>query len=326
MRRYEPIPVEEIRKARERIKDTAIKTPLLRLNLENAPAEIYLKLETLQPIGSFKIRGAANALKKAEPSELKHGVWTMSAGNHGQGVAYTARKHGIKCIINVPPYAAKTKIDALKRMGADIITRKTGNLEELRAFFDPETYSEMEGLLIHPFSDPNVMAGQGTIGLEIIEDLPDVDAVVTPWGGGGLSCGVASAIRAVKPDVKLYACEPETGNALASSFREGKRVEVEYRSTFVESAGAPFLYPEMWDLGKRLLDGSIVTSVEKTASAIRLLAERNKIISEGAGALPVAAALEGKAGSGKVVCVVSGASIDLDEFAMILQGKTPEPN
>jgi len=219
MKKYDPIPIEEIRKAQERIKGTAIKTPLLKLNVEDIPAEIYLKLETLQPIGSFKIRGATNAIKKAKPSELKNGVWTMSAGNHGQGVAYVARKHGLKCIINTPHYAAKTKIDALKRMGAEIKTRQAGNLEELKAFFEPETYPDMKGLLVHPFSDPDVMAGQGTIGLEIVEELPDVDAVLTPWGGGGLSCGVASAIRAIKPDVKLYACEPETGNALASSFK-----------------------------------------------------------------------------------------------------------
>ena len=324
MKKHDPIPIEEIQEARKRIAGTAIRTPLVKLNVDDAPAEIYLKLENLQPIGSFKIRGATNAIKKADYSEAKNGVWTMSAGNHGQGVAYAARKYGLECVINAPDYAAKTKMEALERLGAEVIVRQVGSLEELRAFFDPASYPYMKGLLIHPFSDPVVMAGQGTIGLEILEDLPDVDAVVTPWGGGGLSCGVASAIRAMKPETKLYACEPNTGNALASSFKAGRIVEVEYNSTFIESAGAPFLFPEMWDLGKRLLDGSIVTSVEKTASAIRLLAERNRVIAEGAGALPVAAALEGKAGGGKVVCVVSGASIDLEKLVKILQGKTPD--
>lgn len=209
MKDYKPIPIVEIQNAQERIKDIAIKTPLLKLNIEDAPAEIYLKLETLQSIGSFKIRGATNAIKKVKPSELKHGVWTMSAGNHGQGVAYVAGKLGIKCIINTPHYAAKTKVDALKRMGAEIRVRHVSNFEEFRAFFQPETYPDMEGLLVHPFSDLDVMAGQGTIGLEIIEQLPEVNAVLTPWGGGGLSCGVASAIRAINPMLNYMHVNPK---------------------------------------------------------------------------------------------------------------------
>ncbi len=324
--KYDPIPIEEIKAAQKRIADTIIRTPLVKLNVDDAPAEIYLKLENLQPIGSFKIRGASNAIKIATPEDLKNGVWATSGGNHGQGVAWNARKLDVDCIIYAPESAAQTKIDAMERLGAKVIKRPVNTPEQWKQFFNPRTYPEMKGLFIHPFSDPAVMAGQGTIGLEILEDLPDVDTVVIPWGGGGLSCGIASAVRALKPEVKLYGCEPDTASPLADSFAAGKSVETDYTATFIESAGAPFLWPEMWDLGKRLLDGSLVTSVEKTASVVRLLAERNRIISEGAGALPVAAALEGKAGDGKVVCVVSGASIDLDELALIFQGNIPSPH
>jgi threonine dehydratase len=323
LKKYDPIPIEEIKAAQKRISDTIIRTPLVKLNIDKAPAEIYLKLENLQPIGSFKIRGASNAIKSAKPEDLKNGVWTMSAGNHGQGVAYNARKLGIDCTIFAPESAARTKIEAMERLEAKIIKRPTNGPGQFKAFFIPSSYPQMKGFLIHPFNDPRVMTGQGTIGLEIIEDLPDVDSVVIPWGGGGLSCGIASAVRALRPEVKLYGCEPDTATPLATSFKAGRLVEVEHTPSFIDSAGAPFLFPEMWDLGKRLLDGSLVASVKETVSAIRLLAERNRIIAEGASALPVATALSGKAGTGKVVCIVSGGSIDLEKLVKIFQGKIP---
>jgi threonine dehydratase len=318
-----PIPIEEIKAARERISDTIVRTPLVKLNVDDAPAEIYLKLENLQPIGSFKIRGASNAIKKAKSSELTNGVWTVSGGNHGQGVAYNARKLGIECTIYAPNFAAQTKIDAMERMGAKVIKRPLQDLEHWKTFFNPSSYPEMRGLYIHPFSDPAVMAGQGTIGLEILEDLPEVDTIVIPWGGGGLSCGIASAIKTLRPEVKVFGCEPETAMPLATAFRMGKPSKVEFTSSFIESAGAPIIFPEMWDLAKELLDGSLVVKVEETVSAICLLAERNRIIAEGASAMPVAAALAGKAGDGKVVCIVSGGSIDLEKLVKIFQGKTP---
>jgi threonine dehydratase len=323
MKKHEPIPLEEIHAAYERISDSIVRTPLVKLNVDDAPAEIYLKLENLQPIGSFKIRGASNAMNMVAKDDLKNGVWTVSGGNHGQGVAWNARKLGVDCTIYAPEHAAQTKIDAMERLGAKVLQRPVLDVDQFKEFFDPNSYPDMKGLFIHPFSDPGVMAGQGTIGLEIIEDLPDVDTVVIPWGGGGLSCGIASAIRALKPEVKLYGCEPETANPLASSFAAGQLVDVEYTPTFVESAGAPFLFPEMWNLAKELLDGSLVAGLEETVSAIRLLVERNRVIAEGASALPVAAALAGKAGSGKVVCIVSGGSIDLDKLVKIFQGKIP---
>jgi threonine dehydratase len=324
MKKYEPIPLEEIRAAQRRIKDAIVRTPLVKLNVDDAPSEIYLKLENLQPIGSFKIRGASNAMKKAKPEELKDGVWTVSTGNHGQGVAWNARKLGIDCTIIAPKNADQAKIDAMERLGATIRKGPPFSSEHMEGFFDPNSYPDMKGLFIHPFNNPTVMAGQGTIGLEILEDLPDVDSVITPWGGGGLSCGVASAIRALKPDTKLYGSEPKTAAALAASFAADKAVEVDYIPSFIDSAGAALVWNEMWIRAKELLDGSLVVGIEETASAIRLLAERNKIIVEGAGALSVAAALTGKAGTGKVACIISGGSIDFDKLVKIFQGKIPE--
>ena len=323
LKKYGPIPIEEIRDARNRIKDIIVRTPLVRLNVDDAPADIYLKLENLQPIGSFKIRGASNTILKAKPEELKDGVWTTSSGNHGQGVAWNARKLGVKCTIVVPENVDQAKIDSLERLGATIIKGPPFSLEHMRDFFDPNSYPEMKGLFVHPFMNPSGMAGQGTIGLEILEDLPDVDAVITPWGGGGLTCGLASAIRALKPETKIYASEPETAAALAASFKAGQPEKFDYIPTFIDSAGAPIVWPEMWSRAKELLDGSIAVGIDKTASTIKMMAERNKIVVEGAGALSVTAALTGKAGTGKVACVVSGGSIELKKLVKIFQGKTP---
>lgn len=326
MKKYDPIPIEEIRAARQRIRDSIVRTPLVKLNVDDAPAEIYLKLENLQPIGSFKIRGATNAIKAAKPSELKHGVWTMSGGNHGQGVAYAAKKMGVDCTVYIPNTMAKIKVENMERLGARVKLVDFKDIDDIntafKQFLDPSNYDD-KGLLIHPFSDSNVMAGQGTIGLEIIEDLPDVDTVVIPWGGGGLACGVASALRGLSPDMRILGCQPETGASLAASFEAGKDVETDYTTSFVESAGSGILFPEMWDLGKRLLDGSIIAGLADTVSAIRLMAERNKIIVEGAGAVSVAASIAGEAGSGKIACIVSGASIDTEKLIKILQGKDP---
>jgi threonine dehydratase len=247
----------------------------------------------------------------------------MSSGNHGQGVAWNARKLGIDCTIIAPENADQAKIDALERLGATIRKGLPFSLEHMKEFFDPHSYPDMKGLFIHPFNNPTVMAGQGTVGLEILEDLPDIDSVITPWGGGGLTCGVASAIRALKPDTKVYASEPETAAALAASFAAGQPVGVNYTSTFIDSAGAPVVWSEMWNYAKTLLDGSIVVGIEETASAIKLLAERNKIIVEGAGALSAAAALTGKAGTGKIACVISGGSIDHNKLIKIFQGQIP---
>lgn len=323
MKKYDPIPLEEIRAAQKRISTDIVRTPLVKLNVDDAPAKIYLKLENLQPIGSFKIRGASNAIKSAKTEDLKNGVWTMSSGNHGQAVAWYARKIGLKCTIYTFDMAHKTKIDAIERMGAKVNMVPFTSNQQFKDSFDPSYYPDAKGLCIHPFSDYAVMAGQGTIGLEILEDLPDVDTVLMPWGGGGLSCGVASAIRVLKPNTKLYGCEAGTVTPLIASFSAGKPVDVEYIPSFISGIGVPFVLPEMWGLAKRLLDGSLVVSLEEICEAIRLMATRNNIIAEGASAVSVAAALAGKAGTGKIVCIVSGGNIDLTKLMKIFQGNIP---
>jgi threonine dehydratase len=314
------ITIEEIRAARERIAGAAIRTPLIRLNVEEAPAEIFLKLENLQPIGSFKLRGAGNAMHLANQEELRKGVWTASAGNMAQGVAWHARRMGLHCSVVVPESAPASKLTAIHRLGASIVKVPYSDWIDT---FRSRRHDGMEGVFIHAFSDAAVMAGNGTVGLELLEDLPDVDAVVVPYGGGGLSCGIASALRSLKPQVRVYACEVETAAPLAASFAAGEPVEVDHTPSFVDGIGAPVVFPEMWPLAKRLLDGSLVASLEEVAAAIRLLADRNRVIAEGAGATSVAVALAGRAGAGKVACVVSGGNIDMEKLAKIFQGGIP---
>jgi threonine dehydratase len=321
MTELKPIPLDEIRAARERIAGTGADTPLVPLNLEDAPAEIYLKLENLQPIGSFKLRGAGNILKLTDRKKLEDGVWTASAGNMAQGVAWFAREMGLECTIVVPDHAPETKLAAIRRLGGQI--RKVPAAEWFAIVLGGRMLEGMKGFFIHPVTEPAVIAGHGTIGLEIVEQLPQVDAVIIPFGGGALSTGIASAVRALKPGVKIYAAEVDTAAPLAPSLAAGRPVEVEYKSTFVDGIGAPHLIAEMWPLVSGLLDGSIVVSLGEIAGAIRLLVERNRVVAEGAGAAPVAAALTGKAGAGKVVCIVSGGNIDTGKLVKILQGQIP---
>lgn len=309
-----------IRSAQERIKDTAIRTPLIRLNVEDTPAEIFLKLESLQPTGAFKIRGASNAIRMADKAQLELGVWTASAGNMAQAVAWCARQLGVKCVAVVPDDASKTKLAAIERLGAQIVSVPFLDWLEI---YRTRRYEGMEGVFIHAFSDPAVMAGNGTIALEILEDLPDVDAVITPYGGGGLSCGVAAAFRQFKPDTKCFAAEVETAAPVSASFAAGEMVGVAYSPSFVDGIGAPVLFPEMWAFAQHLLDGACVPTLAEIAATIRLLADRHRIIAEGAGAASVAAAIAGQAGAGKVVCVVSGGNIDAKKLIKIFSGEIP---
>ncbi len=310
------VPLADIQRAAERIADSAIRTPLLRLPFDDAPCQVYLKLENLQPIGSFKLRGAGNAILLADPNELAKGVWTASAGNMAQGVAWHARRLGIPCHVVVPDHAPQTKLEAIERLGGQIIpvpfaawwnTLVTG------------AFAGLDGLFIHPVSDPAVIAGNGTIGLEILRDLPDVDAVVIPYGGGGLGAGIASAVRGLKPDTRIYAAEVETAAPLAASLRAGEPVAIEYAPSFVDGIGGAGLLPEMWNMVSSLLDSSLVVSLDEVRAAIRMLALRARVIAEGAGTASVAAALSGRASGGKVVCVVSGGNIDMQTLAGILQ-------
>lgn len=315
----ETISPDMLRSAQERIKDIAIRTPLLRLNVEEAPAEVFLKLENLQPIGSFKIRGAGNAMRMASRAQLDQGVWTASAGNMAQGVAWCARQLGLKCTVVVPDTASEAKRAAIERLGAAIVPVPFLDWLEI---YRTRQYEGMEGLFIHAFSDPAVMAGNGTIALEILEDLPDVDAVIAPYGGGGLSCGIAAALRHFKPDTNCFAAEVATAAPLAASFAAGEMVEVDHTPSFVV-IGVPFLYQEMWAFAQQVLDGSLVSTLEESAASVRLLAERNRVVAEGAGAASVAAALSGQAGGGKVVCVVSGGNIDAETLTGIFTGQIP---
>jgi threonine dehydratase len=311
----EPIPLSEIETARERLAGLAIRSPLVRLNVGTSPIEIYLKLENLQPIGAFKIRGAGNAMAVAGSEALKQGVWTASAGNMAQGVAWNAHRLGIPCSVVVPDHAPAAKLDALERFGARITKVPFDDWWQIIVTHEHEG---QKGVFVHPVSDRAVMAGNGTIGLELVEDLPDLDAVVVPYGGGGLSSGIASALRALKPEVPVYAAEVATAAPLAAAFAAGGPTEVEYIASFVDGIGSNRVLDEMWPLVKELLAGSLVASLEDVAAAVRLLAVRNRVVAEGAGATGVAAALNGGAGTGKVVCIVSGGNIDTAKLATIL--------
>ncbi|MGD0611244.1 MAG: pyridoxal-phosphate dependent enzyme [Anaerolineales bacterium] len=317
---HRAIPLESIQSARRRIAATIVRTPLVPLNLEEAPAEIYLKLENLQPVGSFKMRGAGNALMSLAPLQLEAGVWTASAGNMAQGLAWYARRLGVPCTVVVPDDAPEAKLAAIRRLDASIIQVSFADYQGIER---EHAYAGMEGVLIHPFGDEAVMAGNGTIGLEILEDLPEVDAIVIPFGGGGLSCGIASALRALKPEVKLFAAEVSSAAPLAPSLAAGRPVEVTFTPSFVSGIGAPYVFPEMWSLARQLLDGSLVVEVAQVAEAIRVMTERNHIVAEGAGAVALAAALAGKAGRGKIVCIVSGGNIDPEKLIQIMRGGVP---
>jgi threonine dehydratase len=310
----------EIRDARVRMGGIALRAPLVQLDLESAPAEVWLKLENLQPIGSFKIRGAANALANLTAAELARGVVTASAGNMAQGVAWCARTFGIPCTVIAPETAPRAKLAAIERLGARIILAP---FERWWQTFQDRTYPGIDATFIHAFDDPRVMAGNGTIGLEILADLPDADAVVIPWGGGGLASGIGAAIRALAPGCRIYAAEAESGAPLAAALATGKPQTVDYRPTFVDGISSRSVFPDMLARAQAVLDGALVSTIEEIAAAVCVLAARAHIVAEGAGAAGVAAALAGRAGPGKVVCIVSGGNIDLDRFTAILRGQVP---
>jgi threonine dehydratase len=311
---------EEIQEARNRIDGVARRTPLVRLDCPDLPAEIWLKLECLQPIGSFKIRGAANALVRIPAVELARGVVTASAGNMAQGVAWCARERGVPCTVIAPDTAPATKISATERLGARIIQVP---FDRWWKTFQERRFPGVNGTFIHAFDDPHVMAGNGTIGLEIIEELTDASAVVIPWGGGGLTCGIGVALRAVAPQCRIFAAEAETGAPFAAALAAGAPTPVDFRPTFVDGIGSRQVLPQMLEHARSLVDGAIVASLEQIAAAMRLIAERARVVTEGAGACSLAAALSGRAGSGRIVCIVSGGNIDLDAYARLVPGTQP---
>jgi threonine dehydratase len=314
------IPLASITRARETLHGVAVRTPLLRLRLADVPAEIHLKLECLQPIGSFKIRGALNAMAEAPPEALSRGVVTASAGNMAQGVAWGARERGVPCTVVVPDTAPQTKLEAIERLGGRILPVP---FEDWWRAIETSQHPGAEGYFVHPVLDDGVMAGNGTIGLEILEDLPDVDTVLIPWGGGGLTSGIASALKRLRTGVRVIAVEPETGAPLTASLKAGESRSVDFVPSFVDGSGSRALLPKMWGLAQELVDAAAAVSLDETAAAVRLLAERARVVAEGAGGLALAAARAGHGGTGKVVCIVSGGNIDNARLAKILAGETP---
>ena len=312
--------IADVRAARARLAGLVVRTPLVRLAVDEAPAEIHLKLECLQPIGSFKIRGATNAMALAGPERLRDGVYTASAGNMAQGVAWSARRLGVAATAVVPEHAPQAKLSALARLGARV--EKVPFDAWWQLLVDRGQPGRKE-LFIHPVSDLAVMAGNGTIGLEILEDLPDVETVLVPYGGGGLSCGIASALRGSGSRARVIACEVDTAAPLSAALAAGGPVPTPYTASFVDGIGGKSVLAEIWPLASTLLAGALTVSLEEVAAAIRLLVERTRVVAEGAGAASVAAALKGVADARRVVCVVSGGNIDAAKLARILTGELP---
>ena len=309
------IPAGLIDEARKHVYEAAVRTPLVRLN-HDGPAEIYLKLVCLQPIGSFKIRGAYNAVRLLAEEQRRHGVWTVSAGNAAQGVALAARKAGVPCKVLVMDTAPATKLDAVRRLGADIVK---ASFDQCWSALSDRSHPAMKGTFVHPFEDDAFIAGNASVGLEILEDLPDVDCVVAAFGGGGLACGIAAAMKERGRKVRVFGAEPETAAPLACSLAAGSAQNFPtWTASWVDGCGGKSVFPRMWDLASHLLAGSIVSSLEDIRKAMRIVAERNHVISEGAGACAVAGGLSGECGSGKVVCVVSGGNIDLAKFSELV--------
>jgi threonine dehydratase len=297
------------------VAEAAIRTPLVRLNVWDAPAEIYLKLENLQPIGSFKIRGAAYAMSQISRAELAKGVLVASAGNMAQGAAWNARRLGIPCTVIAPDYAPQTKLDAIERLGGRVIKVP---FDRWWQTFTDRSFPGIDAVFIHSFDDDRVRAGNGTIGIEILEDQPDIDTVLIPWGGGGLATGIATALRALKPSLRIYAVEAETGAPLTAALKAGSPQTVDYQPSWVDGIGSKSVFANMLVMAQELLDGSFTASLDEIAAAVRLMAERNRVIAEGAGATALAVAMSGKAGSGRIACVVSGGNIDAAKLTKIL--------
>ena len=311
-----PITLAEIRAARTRIAGTAIRTPLVRLELGPEYPDIRLKLENLQPINAYKLRGAANAVALLSDAERTRGVWTISAGNAGQGVAFAARKAGVACTVVAVESAPASKLDRMRALGALVVPVP---YDIVWKALEDRAYPGVEGTFIHPFDDPHFIAGHATMGLEILEDAPDTVAVIAAIGGGGLITGVGSAIKALKPEVRLWSVEPDTAAPAARSFAMGSpQTFPDWKASFVDGAGGQSVFPRMWERMRPLVDGCLVVSLAETAAAMRLLAEKARVIAEGAGALSVAAALTGKAGPGPVVAIVSGGNIDLQRFTELI--------
>ena len=311
-----PISIDDIERARARITGTVLRTPLVKLDLGGGAPDIRLKLENLQPTNAYKIRGAANAVARLSDAERARGVWTISAGNAGQAVAYAARQFGINCTVVAIETAPQTKLDRMRALGATIVPV---SYDEAWKAAESHEYAGLDATFIHPFDNHDFIAGHGTMGLEILEDMPDVRTVIAAIGGGGLISGVGSAIKSARPDVAILGAEPETAAPYAFSLREGIPSKFpDWQASFVDGAGGKSVTERMWQRMRPVTDGAITVSLDQTAEAMRLIAEKTRTIAEGAGALSLAAALTGEAGQGPIVCIVSGGNIDLKTFAELV--------
>lgn len=311
-----PIELADIKAARARIAGTAIRTPLVRLELGQGGPEIWLKLENLQPTNAYKIRGATNAVAKLTDEERAKGVWTISAGNAGQGVAYAARQLGVASSVVAIETAPQTKLDRMRALGATIVPV---SYEQAWQSAEAHAHPGLEGTFVHPFDNHDFIAGHGSMGLEILEDCPGVQTIICAIGGGGLISGVGSAAKAIRPDVKVLGAEPETAAPYALSLREGgPRKFADWEASFVDGAGGKSVTERMWQRMRAVTDGTITVSLDQTREAMRIIADKTRTIAEGAGALSLAAALTGRAGEGPIVCVVSGGNIDLKKFCELV--------
>src|SRR3954469_6272989 len=311
-----PITLSEIKEARKRIAATAVRTPLVKLELGPDFPDIRLKLENLQPINAYKLRGAANAVAMLSEAERKRGVWTISAGNAGQGVAYAARKAGVPSTVVAIETAPKAKLERMKALGAKLITVP---YEVAWRALDDRAYPGVEGTFVHPFDDDNFIAGHGTMALEILEDAPSTVTILAAIGGGGLVSGIGSAIKAMRPAIKVFAVEPETAAPAERSFAAGSpQVFDKWEASFVDGAGGQSMFPRMWQRMRPVVDGAFSVPLEQTRKAMRLLAEKSRVIAEGAGALSLAAVLNGRMESGPIVCIVSGGNVDLTKFSELI--------
>jgi len=310
-----PIAIEDIEQARGRISGTVLRTPLVKLALDD-PRDIYLKLENLQPTNAYKIRGASNAVARLTDEERAKGVWTISAGNAGQGVAYAARQYGVPCTVVAIETAPQTKLDRMLALGAKIVPV---SYERAWVAAESHEFPGLDGTFVHPFDNHDFIAGHATMGLEILEDCPNVATVICAIGGGGLITGVGSAIKAQKPDTKVLGAEPETAAPYALSLREGgPRKFEQWQASFVDGAGGKSVIERMWERMQRVVDGSIVVTLDQVRDAMRLIAEKSRTVAEGAGALSLAAALSDPSIEGPIVCVVSGGNIDLSKFSELV--------
>ena len=311
---------DEIPAAIERLRGVAIATPLVRLDVDDAPAEIYLKLECLQPSGSFKIRTAGNQVLALTGAQRAQGIYTASGGNLGIATAFLAREHGLQATVLVPDDLPAAKLAMLEALGAEVLRLAFADWWQVvlqrglpgRA----ETYIDADG--------PGALAGAATLGLEIHEQLPDADAVLAAWGGGALACGLASVIKAARPRAKMIACELETAQPLTAALAAGAPVEVPYSGSFVSGMGSTEVLPSVWPLARELIDTTAVVSLKAVCDAIRIVLDTNGVVAEGAGAVPVAAALAGQGGKGKLVCVVSGGNLGDQALASIKAGTIPD--